>query len=90
MCPRDTSPEAWEVFQELQRRMSPGEKLARVFEHSAFVRSLILAGIRRRHPSATEREVFLRFARQTLGQELYQKVYGEPILDDEPIPTAHC
>jgi hypothetical protein len=84
MRPRDTSPEAWEVFLEANRRMSPAEKLTRVFEHSAFVRSLMMAGIRRRHPEASDREVFLRFARQTLGQELFARVYG-----DELVSTAH-
>jgi hypothetical protein len=87
MRPADTSPEAWEVFLDIQRRMSPGEKLARVFEHSAFVRSLIMAGIRRRHPGATEQEVFLRFARQTLGEELFLKVYGNA--NDESLSLAH-
>jgi hypothetical protein len=65
--------------------MTPGEKLARVFEHSAFARSLLMAGIRRRNPNATEREVFLRFARQTLGSELFIRVYGDSLPHDEPI-----
>ena len=77
MCPKDTSPEAWKVFLEIQRRMTPGEKLARVLEHSEFARSLVIAGLRRRHPEASEREIFLMFARQKLGPELFEKVYGE-------------
>jgi hypothetical protein len=77
MCPSDTSPEAWQVFLEIQRRMSPGQRMARAIEHSNFVRSLIKAGIRRRHPEATEREVFLRFAQQTLGDELFRRAYGD-------------
>jgi hypothetical protein len=84
MCPSDTSPEAWEVFLDIQRRMSPGEKIARAMEHSNFVRSLIKAGIRRRHPNATEEEVFLRFARQTLGNELFRRAYGDLLAPDEP------
>jgi hypothetical protein len=84
MRPADTSPEAWEVLLDVHRRMPPGEKLARVFEHSAFVRSLMMAGIRRRHPDASEREVFLRFARQTLGDDLFMRVYG-----DESVSIAH-
>ncbi|HLH19720.1 MAG TPA: hypothetical protein VKX45_21030 [Bryobacteraceae bacterium] len=77
MCPEDTSPEAWKVYLEIQRRMTPGEKLARALEHSRFARSLVMAGLRRRHPEATEREIFLMFARQTLGPELFEKVYSE-------------
>jgi hypothetical protein len=87
MRPADTTPEAWQVFLDSQRRMSPGEKLARVFEHSAFVRSLIMAGLRRRHPDATEPELFLHFARQTLGDELFVKVYGDA--RDESVSFAH-
>jgi len=85
MRPADTSPEAWNVYLDANRRMPPGDKLARVFEHSAFVRSLTMAGIRSRHPGATEREVFLRFARQTLGAELFRRVYGASIPPDELI-----
>jgi len=84
MRPADTTPEAWEVFLDIQRRMTPGQKLVRVFEHSAFVRSLIFAGIRRRRPDASEREIFLQFAHQTLGDDLFTRVYG-----NEFTPTTH-
>jgi hypothetical protein len=65
--------------------MTPGQKLARVFERSASAKSLVKAGIRRRHPNATEEEVFLRFAREMLGTELFVKVYGDSLPHDEPI-----
>ncbi len=77
MRPADTSPEAWQVLLDLERRMTPGQKLASVLEHSRFVRSLVLAGLRRRYPDETERRIFLRYALQTLGPELFEKVYGE-------------
>ncbi len=78
MCPRDTSPEAWRVFLEAQRRLTPGQKIVRALHHSEFRRSLVLAGLRRRFPEASEREIFLKYARQKLGKELFQKVYGQP------------
>ena len=77
MCPEDTSPEAWKVFLEAQSRLTPGEKIVRVMQHSEFRRSLVMAGLRRRYPDATEREIFLKYARQKLGEDLFQKVYGE-------------
>lgn len=77
MCPEDTSPEAWKVFQEAQRRLTPGQKIVRALQHSEFRRSLVLAGLRRRYPDASEREIFLKYARQKLGDELFQKVYGK-------------
>jgi hypothetical protein len=83
MCPRDTSPEAWEVFQELQRRMSPGEKIARAFEWSEVVRRFAEAGLRQRYPAADDHEILLRYARMTLGEDLFRKAYGNA-LPDEP------
>ena len=85
MRPADTSPEAWEFLLALERRMTPGERLTRVFEHSELARSLVKAGIRQQHPDATDDEVFLRFARQILGFDLFLKVYGNSLPHDEPI-----
>ena len=77
MCPADTSPEAWKVFLDLQRKMSPSEKLQRTIEYSDMIRKFAEAGMRRRYPNADERELFLRTARQNLGPELFRKVCGE-------------
>ena len=76
MRPRDTSPEAWRGLIGLMRKMTPAEKLQRAFEYSAMVRRFAEAGLRRKCPEASEREIFLRGARQRLGPELYAKVYG--------------
>jgi len=77
MRPADTSPEAWQVFLDLQRKMSPSEKLQRTLEWSDMIRKFAEAGMRQRYPEADERELFLRMARQNLGPELFRKVYGE-------------
>ena len=77
MCPADTSPEAWKVFLDLQRKMSPSEKLQRTLEWSDLIRRFAEAGMRQRYPDADEREIFLRMARQNLGPELFRKVYGD-------------
>jgi hypothetical protein len=45
MCPADTSPEAWKVFLDLQRKMSPSEKLRRTLEYSDMIRKFAEAGI---------------------------------------------
>lgn len=82
MRPADTSPEAWKVFVELHARMTPGEKLRRTFEYSAFVQRLAEGNLRRSYPQANEREIFLRSARQRLGAELFHKVYGNELADD--------
>jgi len=82
MRPRDTSPEAWEIFLELQRRMSPGEKIARAFEWSEVVRNFAEAGLRQQYPAADDREILLRYARMTLGEELFRKAYGNALPDE--------
>jgi hypothetical protein len=76
MRPRDTSPEAWEFYLELHRRMSPGEKLARVLQMSEDMNRICEAGLRQKFPDASERWIFLRRAQITLGRELFDKVYG--------------
>jgi hypothetical protein len=78
MCPEDTSPEAWKILLDLERRMPPGRKLGLALEHSRLLRSLALAGLRRRYPQENQRQIFLRLARETLGPELFERVYGEP------------
>ena len=84
MRPADTSPEAWEVLTDLQRRMSPGEKMQLAFEWSEIVRQFAEAGLREKYPGASERELFLRYARQSLGEDLFRKVYGWELPEDAP------
>jgi hypothetical protein len=74
--PADTSPEAWQVWLDLVRKMTPSERLQRTFEYSAFVRNLAESTLRSKHPEASEREIFLRAARQRLGPELFERAYG--------------
>ncbi len=76
MRPLDTSPEAWAVFLDIQKRMTPGEKIARVFELSARVKAMAEAGLRQRYPEASDEEIRMRAIRQRLGDELFEKAYG--------------
>ena len=73
----DTSPEAERTQVEAWRRMSPIEKLRAVAEISRTVEELALAGIRLRHPNASDRECFLRLAVLKLGREVASRVYPE-------------
>jgi hypothetical protein len=83
MRPADTSPEAWAFFVDLQRRMSASDKLQRTLEWSEVVRQFAEAGLRERYPQAGEHEILLRYARMTLGPDLFQKAYCEALPDDE-------
>jgi hypothetical protein len=82
MCPQDTSPEAWKVYVEIQRRMSPEEKFLRCLEWSDVARRFAEAGLRQRYPNADDREILLRFARMTLGEELFRRAYGDALPDE--------
>ena len=72
----DTDPQAREVYLNLFRAMTPGERVARVFELCAFQQSLQESNVRLMYPDADEREVFLRVAARRLGRELTIAAYG--------------
>jgi hypothetical protein len=79
----DTDPKALEVYLRLHRQMTPGERLARIFELCEFQDSLQTANIRAAYPHAAEREVFLRVAARRLGRELMIATYNwDPDLHD--------
>ena len=73
----DTSPEIEARQFERWRRMTADEKAAIVSGLTRTVIELARAGIRARHPAASEREQRLRLAIVTLGRELAEKVYPE-------------
>jgi hypothetical protein len=72
----DTDPEALEVFLQLHRRMTSGQRVARVFELAAFQESLQRASVRSLYPEASDREVFLRVAARRLDRDIMLQVYG--------------
>ncbi len=77
----DTSPESERVLTELLRRTPAWRRLQLADHMSATVRQLCLAGLRSRHPNASEAELRRRFADLHLGPELAAKAYGPPPTD---------
>lgn len=73
----DTSIAAERIQVERWRQMSPLEKVRLVTEISRAALQLSLAGIRLRHPHASDRECALRLAVLTLGQPLASRAYPE-------------
>jgi hypothetical protein len=71
--------EAW-------RHLSPAEKLQLVSDATQAIIELSLAGIRRRHPVASDRECFLRFACIVLGRDVAQTVYPDLAHLTDPVP----
>jgi hypothetical protein len=74
---RDTSPEAERIQVALWRGMTPLEKAGLVSSTSRAAQLLSLAGIRRRHPEASEDECMLRLAKLKLGPTLFALAYPE-------------
>jgi hypothetical protein len=72
----DANPEAERVLIELLRQAPAWRKLQLADRMSSTVRGLSLAGLRARHPRASEAELRRRFADLYLGSELAAKVYG--------------
>jgi hypothetical protein len=73
---RDTDSKALDVFYEIHRRRSPGQKAADVFELTDWMIQLTEAGVRLRYPGASQREVFLRAAALRIPRDLMIKAYG--------------
>jgi hypothetical protein len=74
---RDTSAKVERLQIEAWRRMSPLEKARIMSEATSDALTLALAGIRQRHPGASERECFLRLAALQLGPTLVLQVYPD-------------
>ena len=72
----DTDPRAIEVWIKLLRDTPPGDKLLQALDLSAFALQLCEAGVRSRHPRASNREVFLRVAASHLPRDLMIRAYG--------------
>ncbi|HEV2669691.1 MAG TPA: hypothetical protein VGU74_01250 [Gemmatimonadales bacterium] len=71
----DTAAAADAVRFERYRRMSPAEKARRVVELTQTACMLALAGLRERHPGATEADLLLRLAVLRLGADTVSRAY---------------
>ncbi len=73
---RDTDPKALEVFYEIHRRRSPGEKANDVFELTDWMIQFAERGVRARYPGIDEHEVFLRACALRIPRHLMIQAYG--------------
>jgi hypothetical protein len=71
----DTAPLAMAAWLDLLRNTSSGEKLVQALDLSQLAIKLSEAGVRLAHPSANEREVFLRAASRRLSRDLMIRAY---------------
>ena len=69
----DTSPESERVLIDLLRRTPPWRRLQLADRMSATAREMAMAGLRLRHPNASEKELRRRFADLHLGPQLAEQ-----------------
>ena len=69
---------------ELYSKFSPEQKLRILCNAYCLGQSLAIAGIRFRYPNASEKEVKQIWAKEHLGEELYNKVYGKKGFEGNP------
>ena len=73
----DTSPEADARYHELLRRLSPERRLEAAIRLSSAVRELAVAGIRARHPEASEHELRVRLTVRLYGRSQARRLFGD-------------
>jgi hypothetical protein len=61
---------------EAARALTPQQKVQQVLECNELSEAMSLAGLRARHPQASERELHLRVAAQRLGRPLMIAAFG--------------
>lgn len=74
--PADTTAAAQAVQDTLWRRIPVSEKLMQVARLSRAVDDLFIAGLRQRHPTDSQGDLFYRRAESRLGPQLASRVYG--------------
>ena len=77
MTQTDTSKEADEFVVGLYRKMSPDVKVSLVFDAYRTGKILSMAGLKQLHPNATEKKIWYLWAKQHLGEKLFNAAYGD-------------
>jgi len=77
MSTRDTSKEAEDMVTQLYRDMPTAKKVKLLFDAMRMGQQLAMAGLRQLHPQADENQIWHLWAKQHLGEELYQHAYGD-------------
>jgi hypothetical protein len=72
----DTAPAMAELLRRRYAAMSLTEKAERLRAITLAANRMALAGLRARHPHASESSLLLELARMRLGDDLVRRVYG--------------
>ena len=79
MTQTGTSREADEFLVGLYRKMSPEVKVSHIFDAYQMGKILSMTGLRQLHPNATEQQIWCLWAKQHLGEKLFDAVYGDAL-----------
>ena len=71
----DTDKQAQAVLNDLYRKMSPSKKLEGVFSAYQTGKILAIAGLKANNQQSTQKQLWHLWAKQHLGEGLYEKVY---------------
>ena len=77
MSSKDTSKHAHKILVDIYRRMQTTVKAMRIFEAYNTGKILAMAGLRQSHPQATEKQIWYLWAKQHLGEKLFNEVYED-------------
>lgn len=72
----DTDPGVHQLVVQRLREMTPAQRAERMVSLTRDTEQLAIAGIRARHPGATEHEVLMRLGVLRNGAELMKAAYG--------------
>ncbi|MBK6693875.1 MAG: hypothetical protein IPG50_16960 [Myxococcales bacterium] len=74
---QDTRGAALDRYHELLRAQQPYERLAQAVALTTMVRELAVAGIKARHPAASDAEVRVRLTVRLYGRAVAQRLFGD-------------
>ena len=73
---QDTSPEQKRRYYELLRHLTPAQRLHAMSAATRRMRMMAEAGIRRRHPGASDKQVRFELVRLLYGEEAARRLAG--------------
>ncbi len=72
----DTDPKTLRIWMDMQKKMSPAERVKLALDASEFMLEACRAGVKLQFPNASERELLLRTAARHLSRDLMIRAYG--------------
>jgi len=77
LIPADTTIEAARIQFEILQRLTPEVRVKMAFEMSDYLRSIVEAGVRLRHPDYDKDEIKKEVLRLMVGNRLFKQIYPD-------------